>query len=420
MRNVLALILGGGRGSRLFPLTQVRAKPAVPLAGKYRLIDIPISNCINSGINKIYVLTQFNSESLNRHVVRAYRFDIFSQGFVSILAAEQTPEEGNWFQGTADAVRRSLPHMSVSAPEYVLILSGDQLYRMDFGRLLEQHIRKKAAITIACLPVAESVAGRFGLLKINASQRITDFKEKPRGKELATMRLSSADPLFQGRPHLASMGIYVFSRQALEECLRDTPKLDFGKEIIPEAIATHRVFAFVHEGYWEDIGTIRAFYQANLSLTLDNPPFNLYEPTAPIYTHPRFLPDSMIRDCHIVSSLISEGCTLVGAEIRRSIVGLRSRIGPKSHIEKTLMMGADYYESRAAEAESRQKGIPPMGVGERSIIRNAILDKNVRLGRQVRIINERQVQHLDAPNYFIRDGIVIIPKNAIIPDGEVI
>lgn len=419
MPKVLALILGG-RGTRLFPLTQVRSKPAVPLAGKYRLIDIPISNCINSGFNKIYVLTQFNSESLNRHIARAYRFDNFSHGFISILAAEQTPEAGDWFQGTADAVRKSLRHIASYEADYILILSGDQLYRMDFRRLLEQHIEKGADITIASIPVSARAAMGFGILKIGVQHRVTEFREKPRGSALEVMRSPSRDPALRKRPYLASMGIYVFGRGVLEECVQDSAQVDFGKQIIPAAIAHRKVFAFLYDGYWEDIGTIAAFYKANLGLTSPRPLFNLFEPGGPIYTHPRFLPDSVIRNCRIVQSLVSEGCMITGSEIRNSIIGIRSRIGSDTSIRRTLVMGADSYETPPDVSSLRSAGVPAIGIGERSVIQHAIVDKNARIGRRVRVLNERRLKHFDGPNYYIRDGIVIIPKGGVIADGTVI
>jgi glucose-1-phosphate adenylyltransferase len=418
--NVLAIILGGGRGTRLFPLTQVRAKPAVPIAGKYRLIDIPISNCINSQIQKIFVLTQFNSESLNRHINRTYRFSIFSHGFVGVIAAEQTMANMDWFQGTADAVRQSLRHFREHKVDYLLILSGDQLYRMDYREMLRSHIETKADITISAIPVGGKEASSFGILKMDRHRRIVQFREKPRPEQLSPLK-STLGRLGAGdRPYLASMGIYLFNREVLIEVLKDETKVDFGKEVIPAAIPKHRVCAFLFDGYWEDIGTIKAFYKANIDLTHTHPPFRLYDPSFPLYTHPRFLPDSKIIDCTVHHALISDGAVITKANVSQSIIGIRSQVGQGTRISRSLIMGADFFELDEDLRKNKRSRIPNVGIGDHCTITQAIIDKNARIGKNVSITNAKKVRNLDGPNYFIRDGIVIIPKNAIVPDGTVI
>ncbi|MFN7927578.1 MAG: glucose-1-phosphate adenylyltransferase [Blastocatellia bacterium] len=424
-KGILALILGGGQGTRLFPLTHHRAKPAVPLAGKYRLIDITVSNCLHSDITKIYVLTQFNSASLNRHISRTYRFSGFSDGFVEILAAEQTSENKNWFQGTADAVRQIMMHVQTVNPEYVLILSGDHLYQMDYRDFIRHHEETGADVTVSVIPCDEGRATGFGLLKTDDEGRIVEFREKPPADQLAAMRvdttklgLSPADA--EQRPYIASMGVYVFKYEALRQLLRNEKYVDFGGEIIPAAINQYNVQAFLFDGYWEDIGTIKSFYQANLDLTSIVPKFNLFDADYPVYTRPRFLPSSKLLDCQVRDAIISEGCILNRVWVDHSIIGIRSRIENYSRIEHTLIMGADYYQTLDELEMERRQGIPWMGIGENSIIRNAIVDKNVRIGSNVRILNEAARENHDGDNYCIRDGIVVIPKGAIITDGTVI
>lgn len=426
--NVLALILGGGAGTRLFPLTGQRSKPAVPLGGKYRLVDIPISNCINSDITKIFVLTQYNSASLNRHIARTYRFSRFSDGFVDILAAEQTPDSPQWFQGTADAVRQVLPHVREWQIDNIIILSGDHLYTMDYRDFLDLHHETNADVTISTIPCRPDEASEFGLVKTSSDGRIIEFREKPKGEELEQMRVdTSALGLSQEeaekRPYLASMGIYIFRYDRLEQLLTENPKWDdFGREVIPAAIKDYKVQGYLFDGYWEDIGTIKAFFDANIDMTSIVPKFNLFNGDAPIYTRARYLPPSKVHNCEIRDSAISEGCILDGARITRSIVGLRYRIGRGSNIESSILMGADYYESVEAMEEDRRAELPLLGIGENTLIRRAIVDKNARIGSNVRLINERGIDHEDGPDgmYYIRDGLVIVPKKAVIPNGTVV
>jgi glucose-1-phosphate adenylyltransferase len=417
MQEVLGVILGGGRGTRLHPLTAQRSKPAVPIAGKYRLIDIPISNCLNSGLRRMFVLTQYQSESLNKHVGLTYKFDVFSSGFVSILAAEQTEESPDWFQGTADAVRQSLRHLSNHRSREVLILSGDQLYQMDYRRMLETHRRHVADATVAVTPVtAEQTAG-FGILKVNRQGRIVHFEEKPGEERLPDLasELPGGGPTF-----LASMGIYLFSRDALERSLADGTLHDFGKNVIPQAVPRMRVHAHVHRGYWEDVGTIRSYYLANLALCQPVPPFDFYDAARPVYTHPRFLPATKVEQCTVRNALISEGSIVVGAELERSLVGIRSRVAKGARIRESLLLGADFYETLDEIARAAGRGLPPMGIGEDTLIERAIVDKNARIGRGVRVVNEAGEQNRDGDGWFIRDGIVVIPKHGVIPDGTVI
>ena len=417
MNDVLAIILGGGRGTRLFPLTYKRSKPAVPIAGKYRLIDIPISNCLNAGLRQIFVLTQFNSESLNSHIARTYKFDVFSSGFVNVLAAEQTEEGGDWFQGTADAVRQGLRHMRRRVARDLMILSGDQLYSMDFRQMLQTHRESKADATVAVIPVAPDQTAGLGIVKIDKTGRITRFDEKP-----PTDRLPELISEIPGGPpgHLASMGIYIFRRQVLEEAVSNPQLIDFGRHVIPHAVPRQRVQAYVYRGYWEDVGTIRSYYQANLALCQPLPPFDFYDVDRPVYTHPRFLPASKLESCTVHNALISEGCIMQGAEIDRAVIGIRSRIGKDARIRNSLLIGADRYETLDAMAESQAAGIPPIGIGPNTIIENAIVDKNARIGRDVRIVNQTKIKEKDGDGYFIRDGIVVIPKDGIIRDGTVI
>jgi len=426
--NVVAVILGGGAGSRLFPLTGERSKPAVPLGGKYRLIDVPVSNCINSGITQIFVLTQYNSASLNRHVSTTYRFSSFSTGFVEVLAAEQTRDNPEWFQGTADAVRQMLPHLRDWKVDTLLILSGDHLYRMDYRKFLDRHFDTGADLTVSVIPCKPNEAEEFGLLKTQPTGEIVEFKEKPSGDELESMRVDTTsfgltpDEAAE-RPFLASMGIYVFNYEKLVDLLRtDHSWVDFGKEIIPAAIGQYAVQAHLFDGYWEDIGTIRAFYEANLDLASPLPKFNFFDATAPIYTRSRYLPPSKVHNCEIYNTMVSEGCILSGVTARNSIIGLRSRIGNGTIIEESIVMGTDFFESLPELQSNRDRRIPHIGIDENTVIRKTIVDKNVRIGCNVKLINQEGITHFDAPDrsYYIRDGIIIIPKNAMIPDGTVI
>jgi len=423
--NVLAVIMGGGQGARLFPLTKERSKPAVPLAGKYRLVDIPISNCINSNLKRIYVLTQFNSASLHRHISQSYKFDHFSGGFVEILAAEQTFGDTSWYQGTADAVRKNLNHLLNHDFEYCLILSGDQLYRMDFRRIITQHVDTYADVTIATLPVPAADAQSLGIMEINGERRITRFVEKPKEPEiLETLKL---DPQSYGKLgiegegdlFLASMGIYVFNRDVLVRLL-DNNLTDFGKHILPSAISNRRVFSYVFQGYWEDIGTIRSFFEANLDLVAELPRFNFFDMSSPIFSRPRFLPGSKINGAHIDHALISDGCIINHAEISQAVIGIRSLVGTGSELSRVIMMGCDYYESQHSIAENENAGKPRIGVGKNTRIENAIIDKNARIGDNVVISPAGKPDNLDHPLYHVRDGIVVIPKSGTIPHGMVI
>jgi glucose-1-phosphate adenylyltransferase len=417
MLDVLGVILGGGRGTRLHPLTLHRSKPAVPIAGKYRLIDIPVSNCLNSNLRRIFVLTQYQSESLNKHIGLTYKFDVFSSGFVSIIAAEQTEESPDWFQGTADAVRRCLRHLRDHRCRDILILSGDQLYQMDYRRMLETHRRNVADATVAVLPVSAEQTPGFGILKLNRQGRIVHFEEKPKAERLP--ELVSELP-GQGPAYLASMGIYLFTRDALERALADQSLVDFGRHVIPKALAEMRVHAHLHRGYWEDVGTIATYYEANLALCDTIPPFDFYDASRPVYTHPRFLPATKVEACSVERSLVSEGCILVGAEIERSVVGIRSRVGRGARVRDSLVLGADYYETVDEIARAVARGVPPLGIGSDSVIERAIVDKNARIGRGVRIVNEAGVRERDGEGYYVREGIVIVPKDAVIPDGTLI
>ena len=426
--NLLAVILGGGAGKRLFPLTAQRSKPAVPLGGKYRLVDVPISNCINSDVIRMFVLTQFNSASLNRHIATTYRFSPFADGFVEILAAEQTPESPEWFQGTADAVRQVLPHIRDWRIDTLLILSGDHLYRMDYRKFLARHYETNADLTISVIPVAALGAGEFGVLKTDSDGRIIEFREKPKGDALDAMRVDTttlglSEEEARLRPFLASMGIYVFKYERLEQLLREeTSQLDFGREVIPNAIGSYNVQAYLFNGYWEDIGTIGAFYKANLDMTSAIPTFNLYDAEAPMFTRARYLPPSKIDKAEISDSIVSDGCIISGATISRSLIGLRSRVSTGAKIEGSYVMGADYYQTLEDMQADRGAGRPWIGIGEGTIIRRAIIDKNARIGANVKILNEAGVENVDGPggSYYIRDRIVIIPKNGSIPDGMVV
>jgi len=423
--HVLSIILAGGAGKRLFPLTQDRSKPAVPLGGKYRLIDVPISNCLNSGLKKIFVLTQFNSASLNRHITNTYRFDPFAEGFIEVLAAEQTMHNPNWFQGTADAVRQHLHRFSGRENDYHLILSGDQLYRMDYHKLLESHWKRGADVTICVIPKSEAMASSFGLLKLATDGRIEQFREKPKGDALLEMQtdtaaLGLAPEDARNRPYLASMGIYLFKSNVLTDLLADASMIDFGYQVIPRAIEKYDVYGYLFDDYWEDLGTVEAFYKANIDLTGSDPHFDFHDMTAPIYTRARFLPSSRIEHCDIRESIISEGSILRGAHIFHSVVGIRSQIGEEVTLERVMMMGADFYEDEDDFDYNHQAGIPDIGIGRGSVIRNAIIDKNAHIGENVHIVNERGIQNFDGSGYYIRDGIVIVPKNGIVPNGTVI
>jgi glucose-1-phosphate adenylyltransferase len=418
MQDVIGVILSGGQGQRLFPLTKFRSKPAVPLGGKYRLIDIPVSNCLNSHINMVFVLTQFNSASLNKHIVQTYKFDMFNGGFVDILAAEQTPDNPNWFQGTADAVRQSIKHLlPYTDAKYIIVLSGDQLYQMDLRRVIRFHIEQKADITVAAVPVSAESATSLGLMKVQENGRTVVWKEKPRAEELPEIRSTNrAD----GRDYLASMGIYVFQKQLLVDLLTESTAVDFGKELIPQAIHNRRVYAFIFDGYWEDIGTIQAFYEANLALTSTSPKFNFYDVNMPVYTHPRNLPGSKLNNCDIHQSIISEGCILNGADIKHSIIGVRSRIGGGTTIKHSVIMGADRFETLEQLEENAARRIPNIGIGNHCTIINAIIDKEVRIGDNVSIINAHNLQEKDDEHYHIREGIIVVPKGSLIRSGTVI
>jgi glucose-1-phosphate adenylyltransferase len=424
-RDVISVILGGGAGTRLFPLTQDRSKPAVPLAGKYRIVDIPISNCLNSGLKRIFLLTQFNSSSLHRHIQQSYRFDEFSHGFVEIMAAQQTPDSNAWYQGTADAVRQNLGHFNNCPHKYVLILSGDQLYRMNFREVIDQHIRSGADVTVATIPVNRTDARSFGIMQIDGEERITRFVEKPQENEVIdTLRMDGATRAKLGIYGdedllLASMGIYVFNRDVMEKALAGK-HVDFGKHIIPNLISSGRLYAYVYQGYWEDIGTIKAFFDANLDLVNEIPKFNFFDTQAPIYTHARYLPASKIVRGQIEKAVISDGCIIVDAHIQHSIVGIRSRIEPGAVIKDSILMGLDDYETPEEAQANIARGIPPLGIGRNTYIERAIVDKNARIGDHVRISPEGKPSELDGDNWYIRDGIVVVPKGAVIRPGTVI
>lgn len=425
MRNIITLVLGGGKGTRLYPLTKLRSKPAVPLAGKYRLIDIPISNCLNSGLNRIYVLTQFNSVSLNRHINQAYKFDLFGGGFVEILAAQQTNDGDKWYQGTADAVRQNLRSIQGPGIDYVLILSGDQLYRMDFERMFQIHTEANAQVTIAALPVDRSQASAFGIVRLDDSGRVVGFLEKP--KTQAEVDMVRTEPAWidargipsRGRDCLASMGIYLFNRDTLVETLEKTTYHDFGKEIFPAAIRSRKVQAYLYDGYWEDIGTIRAFYEANLQLTQPNPPFELMSPDAPLYSRLRFLPPSQFQGAHIKNAIIADGCKIgEGSSIENSIIGVRSQIGRNVTIRNSIVMGADVFQTTQEVSADRAAGKPPIGIGDWTRIDGAIIDKNCRIGSRAEISNPRGVEQTEeVAGAMVADGIVVVVKDAVLPDG---
>jgi len=418
-KKVLGIILGGGQGSRLYPLTESRSKPAVPIAGKYRLVDIPISNCINSEIKRMYVLTQFNSASLNRHIKNTYHFSFFSQAFVDVLAAEQTPMSDTWFQGTADAVRQSMHHFLRHDFEYALILSGDQLYQMDYNLMVEQHVKTGAEISIATIPVNAKDATSFGILKSDDKNEVTSFIEKPEKKLLPDWTSEVSDTMkSEGRNYLASMGIYIFNRDLLIELMKNPDTNDFGKEIIPQALSKHKITSYQYEGYWTDIGNIESFFEANLGLTDDIPSFDLYDRNKRIYTRARMLPTSKISGTTLNRSVIGEGCIVHAAKIDRSVIGIRSRIGNESTVINTYMMGNDSYET--LEEIDRNKTKILMGIGERCFIKNAIIDKNCRIGDDVRINGGPHLKDKETDTYCVREGIVVIKKGATIPKGYVI
>ena len=429
MKKVLAIILGGGAGTRLYPLTKLRAKPAVPLAGKYRLIDIPISNCINAEILKIYVLTQFNSASLNRHLTRTYNFTGFSDGFVEVLAAQQTAENPSWFQGTADAVRQYLWLFDEWDVDQYLILSGDHLYRMDYSDFVRRHQETGADITLSVVPIDERRASSFGLMKIDDSGRVVDFSEKPKGDALKQMQVDTSilglnPEQAKESPYIASMGIYVFNKKALTDLLRNNPEqTDFGKEIIPGSAKDYNLQAYLFKGYWEDIGTIEAFYEANLALNRQPlPRFSFYNEKAPIYTRARNLPPTKVLNCNITESMISEGCMVKDCRINNSVLGIRSRIESDCVVEDSLLMGADFYESLDTRQSLLDQGKIPVGIGKGSTIRRAIVDKNARIGTNVNIVNKENIEESNREDdgFYIRNGIVVVIKNAVIPDGTVI
>jgi glucose-1-phosphate adenylyltransferase len=415
MNDVLTLILGGGRGTRLFPLTHMRSKPAVPLGGKYRLIDIPISNCLHAGLKRIFVLTQFNSASLNRHIAQTYRLDMFSEGFVEVLAAEQTPESSDWFQGTADAVRQAARHFAGYDADHYLILAGDHLYRMDFTEMIDSHIEDGADITIAAQPVTPEDATQMGIFLFDGNGQIVGFEEKPSSARLAEMGSSipkgtTAGGVTPDKPFVASMGIYVFSREVLLELL-DQPGIDFGKEIIPKALGNRRVNPYIFRGYWADVGTIDAFYHANIQLTHRGSPFNFFHPQRPIYTHPRFLPGTRAYDCRIESAIVAEGCHLDKCGISDSVVGIRTRVEAGSRISRSVLLGADFYEEEVAVSTT------PLGIGRDVVLDRVIVDKNARIADGVRLVNDAKVDHADGDGYCIRNGIIIVPKGAEVKAG---
>ncbi|KOP25988.1 glucose-1-phosphate adenylyltransferase [Hapalosiphon sp. MRB220] len=429
MKKVLAIILGGGAGTRLYPLTKLRAKPAVPLAGKYRLIDIPVSNCINSEIFKIYVLTQFNSASLNRHIARTYSFAGFTEGFVEVLAAQQTPENLSWFQGTADAVRQYLWLFEEWDVDEYLILSGDHLYRMDYRQFIQRHRETGADITLSVIPIDERRASDFGLMKIDQSGRVIDFSEKPKGEALKKMEVDTTvlglnKEEAEQQPYIASMGIYIFKKDVLTKLLKEAAeRTDFGKEIIPDASSDYNIQAYLFNDYWEDIGTIEAFYNANLALTQQpRPPFSFYDEQAPIYTRARYLPPSKLLDCHVTQSIISEGSILKNCRVENSVLGVRSRIESGCVIQDSMIMGADMYQPFAERQSDCEHRSIPLGIGANTIIRRAIIDKNTHIGCDVQIINKDNVQEAEreSQGFYIRSGIVVVLKNAVIPDGTII
>lgn len=425
MSSLTAMILGGGRGTRLDPLTRMRSKPAVPIAGKFRLIDIPISNCLHSDVRKIFLLTQFNTESLHRHIHNTYRFDTFSKGFVRILAAQQTAETQDWYQGTADAVRKNLRYLE-SADEHIIILSGDHLYRMDYSKFFDHHLKMKADITISVKPIFRDEAREFGVLKSDKKGWIREFYEKPDTDELLdkfaieeeSFNHFNVDP--EGRTHVASMGIYIFRKEVLFELLQSSDKEDFGREIIPDSLNKKKLAAYFFDGYWEDIGTMRSFFESHFELTRPVPRFNFYDEHFPFYTNPRFLPASKISNCQINQSLVAEGSILLGSIIENSIIGIRSFIEEGTFVQRSIIMGNMNYETMKEREENKRLNRPNLGIGNNCIIRNAIVDMNCKIGNNVQLINKDNREHADGDNYAIRDGIIVIPKGAEIPDNSII
>ena len=428
LREVLSLILGGGRGTRLYPLTMLRSKPAVPIGGKYRLIDIPISNCINSDCNRIYVLTQFLSVSLHRHIANTYKFDPFSKGFVEILAAQQTNEASDWYQGTADAVRQNIRYVHEDPCQHVLILSGDQLYRMNYQHLLQTHRQSKADATIAVMPVREEQTSQLGLLSADDAGRVTSFVEKPQSADkLEPVRISAEwmkqrGVASKGRLFLANMGIYLFQRDALIHLLNAPPlATDFGKEIFPRSLQTHRVFAHLFDGYWEDVGTVKSYHEANIALTEDDPAFDFHAPEGVIYTRMRYLPAARVNHAVLDHVLLSDGCVIgAGTRITHSVVGVRTHVGKNVVMKNSVVIGADAYESAQEKTENQRRGLPNVGIGDNSVIENAILDKDARVGANVRLCNRDKIKNGEGPNFVIREGIVVIPRSAMVLDGAVI
>jgi glucose-1-phosphate adenylyltransferase len=417
MHDVLTIVLGGGRGTRLFPLTHLRSKPAVPIGGKYRLIDIPVSNCLHAGLKQIYVLTQYNSASLNRHIAQTYRMDLFSGGFVEVLAAEQTPEGEQWFQGTADAVRQAARHFRDVDTEYYLILAGDHIYRMDFGELIEAHVQSRAEITIAAQPVTPDDASQMGIFLFDATGQIAGFEEKPKAERLAELGASvpaesTTGHLSPDKPFVASMGIYVFSRDVLHDVLARDKAVDFGREIIPHVLGTHRVHAYFYRGFWADVGTVSSFYDVNLMLTTRGAPFNFYHPGRPIYTRPRFLPPARVHNSRIDEALIAEGAYLDTCEVQSSVVGIRTSIQRGANVSRSILLGADAYEDRPSEIA--------MGIGRNVVLDRVIVDKNARIGEGARLVNERGIQHVDGDGYCIRSGIIVVPKGGVVKPGTVV
>lgn len=421
--EVLAIILGGGQGKRLFPLTQFRSKPAVPIGGKYRLVDIPISNCLHADIRRIFVLTQFNSASLNRHISQAYRMDLFSQGFVEILAAEQTPDNTKWYQGTADAVRKATRHFVRLDADYYLILAGDHLYRMDYSALVEAHVDRRADITIAAKPVDAAAATGMGIFRFDREGQVVAFEEKPNAARLEEIGQSvPRDAVIAGRdalrPFVASMGVYVFSRDVLLEILEQDSATDFGREIIPAALSTHRVQSYLFDDYWADVGTIGAFYDANVMLTRADAPFKFYHPHRPIFTHARFLPGSRLTECSARNAIVAEGCRIERCQIEESVIGIRTFIQPGATIRRSVLLGADFYDSDSG-APARRDG-PRLGIGRNVVLDRVIVDKNARVGDEARLVNEAGVLEADGEGYYIRDGIIVVPKDGVVQAGTVV
>jgi glucose-1-phosphate adenylyltransferase len=419
VNDVLAIILGGGQGSRLFPLTQTRSKPAVPIGGKYRLIDVPISNCLHADLRRIFVLTQFNSASLNRHITQSYHMDQFSRGFVDIIAAEQTPDNPHWFQGTADAVRQAARHFAGYEADYYLILAGDHLYRMDYGRILDAHVDQDADITVAALPVTPENATSMGLFLFDREGHIVAFEEKPTAERLAALGGSVPPGNYfynrvhdEAKPFIASMGIYVFSREVLLDLVEHTEGTDFGREMIPASLHSHNVKAYLHDGYWADVGTVESFYEANVMLTQPHAPFKFYDPRRPIYTHERFLPPSHMRSCTVRESLIGEGCFLDECVIEHSVVGIRTHVGQGTRITRSVLLGADSYDASTDP--------PRLGIGRNVVLEKVIIDKNASIGDGARLVNEGGIQHADGHGYYIRGGIIIVPKGSTIAPGTTI